>query len=148
MERPRLTDRRQARLWPGWRHFGFLTDLDGDAPSVDAFHRARCHRRARHPRPQGGRRARDLGPLLRQQRLAAVRSAGPQPHPLDATIGQPAPVDGRTVAATMRNRLIDIPGRLVNRAGTLTLRGPAHWPWAQWFHRRLACLRALPPVPI
>ncbi len=39
MRRTRLTDRRQLRLWPNWRHFAFLTDLDGDAASVDAFHR-------------------------------------------------------------------------------------------------------------
>ena len=40
VRRTRLTDRRQLKLWPHWRHFGFLTDLDGDAVSVDAFHRA------------------------------------------------------------------------------------------------------------
>jgi hypothetical protein len=39
VRRTRLTDRRQLRLWPDWRHFAFLTDLDGDAVSVDAFHR-------------------------------------------------------------------------------------------------------------
>ena len=41
-----------------------------------------------------------------------------------ATIGQPHSVDRRTVARTVRHRLIAIPGRLVNRAGTLVLRGP------------------------
>lgn len=65
-----------------------------------------------------------------------------------ATIGQPATVDQRTVARTVRTRLIAIPGRLVNRAGALVLRGPAHWPWAQVFQRRLTRLRALQPVPI
>src|SRR5258708_23649923 len=39
VRRTRLTDRRQLRLWPNWRHFGFLTDLDGTAVEVDAFHR-------------------------------------------------------------------------------------------------------------
>jgi len=29
----------QERLWPDWRHFAFLTDLDGDAVSLDQFHR-------------------------------------------------------------------------------------------------------------
>ncbi len=43
------------------------------------------HRRARHPRPQRRRRARALpvGPVLRQRRLARLRRARPQPHPLD-----------------------------------------------------------------
>jgi hypothetical protein len=39
VRRTRLTDRRQLKLWPDWRHFAFLTDLDGDAVAVDAFHR-------------------------------------------------------------------------------------------------------------
>ena len=39
MRRTRLTDRRQARLWPDWRHFAFLTDLHRTPPRVDAFHR-------------------------------------------------------------------------------------------------------------
>ena len=30
MRRTRLTDRRQAALWPDWRHFAFITDLDGE----------------------------------------------------------------------------------------------------------------------
>jgi hypothetical protein len=34
--------------------------------------------------------------------------------------------------------------RIVNRSGTLTLRAPARWPWADQFARRLATIRALP----
>jgi hypothetical protein len=34
-----LTDPHQPKLWPDWRYFAFLTDLGGDAASVDAFHR-------------------------------------------------------------------------------------------------------------
>ena len=33
VRRTRLTDTAQARLWPDWRHFGFLTDLTGPTPS-------------------------------------------------------------------------------------------------------------------
>jgi hypothetical protein len=29
----------QAKLWPDWRHFAFLTDLDGTAEDVDGLHR-------------------------------------------------------------------------------------------------------------
>ena len=29
----------QATLWPDWRHFAFLTDLEGPAAAIDAFHR-------------------------------------------------------------------------------------------------------------
>ena len=30
---------RQATLWPQWRHFAFVTDLEGHRVDVDAFHR-------------------------------------------------------------------------------------------------------------
>src|SRR3954451_13592142 len=39
VRRTRLTDTRQLKLWPDWRHHGFLTDLDGTAVDVDLFHR-------------------------------------------------------------------------------------------------------------
>ena len=39
VRRTRLVGR-QATLWPEWRHFAFLTDQDGTAVEVDAFHRA------------------------------------------------------------------------------------------------------------
>ena len=94
VRRTRLTGAAQARLWPDWRHFGFLTDLDGDAAVRRRLPPRPRHRRARHPRPQRGCRhgARTVGQLQRQQRLAAVRGAGPQPHPLD---GHPRPARSR-----------------------------------------------------
>ena len=61
------------------------------------------------------------------------------------TVGQSGPVDQLTVARTVRTRLIAVPGRLVNHAGTPTLRGPLNWPWRHWFARRLDALRVLQP---
>ena len=63
------------------------------------------------------------------------------------TIGRPGPVTELTVARTVRTRLIAVPARLVNRAGTPTLRGPAGWPWASQFGEILTRLRALQPAP-
>ncbi|MEO8266277.1 MAG: hypothetical protein ABI706_12310 [Ilumatobacteraceae bacterium] len=37
--RLRLTDKHRLKLWPDWRHFGFLTNLDGTAAEIDKFHR-------------------------------------------------------------------------------------------------------------
>ncbi|MEO8265357.1 MAG: IS1380 family transposase [Ilumatobacteraceae bacterium] len=37
VRRTRLTDKHQLKLWPDWRHFGFLTDLDGTAVDIDKF---------------------------------------------------------------------------------------------------------------
>jgi len=47
------------------------------------------------------------------------------------------------VARTIRTRFVSLPGRLVNRSGTPTLRAPSHWPWQEAFTRTLSNLRAL-----
>jgi len=64
------------------------------------------------------------------------------------TLGNPRPPRELVVARSVRTQLIAVPGRLVNRSGTPTLRGPRDWPWAQLFTRSLARLRNLQPVPI
>lgn len=53
----------------------------------------------------------------------------------------------RTKVVRSPSALIAVPGRLVNRAGTYTRRGPEGWPWAAWFIGLLQRLRALRPVP-
>jgi hypothetical protein len=63
-----------------------------------------------------------------------------------ALVGDVHPDDQLTVVATLRSQLICMPGRLVNRAGTPTLRGPLHWPWQRRFDRALVKVRALPAV--
>ena len=63
-----------------------------------------------------------------------------------ALLGDVHPDDQLTVVVTLRSQLICMPGRLVNRAGTPTLRGPLHWPWQRRFDRALANIRALPAV--
>ncbi len=65
-----------------------------------------------------------------------------------AMLGEITPEDQLTVARTIRTRFVSVPGRLVNISGTLTLRAPLEWPWAEAFARALDRLRALPPVPL
>ena len=74
----------QATLWPEWRHFAFVTDLEGDAVDVDAFHRshARVELAIREPQRRCRTRARPFGQLLRQRRVAPLCRPGSQPHPL------------------------------------------------------------------
>ena len=67
--------------------------------------------------------------------------------------GTTAVVDGTVpdelvVTRTIRRQLIDMPGRLVNRSGTATLRLPTNWPWRHSFTRALDALRAVPAVPV
>jgi hypothetical protein len=147
VRRTRLTDTAQARLWPDWRHFAFLTDLDGDAGELDAFHRAHAvvELAIRDLKEGAGM---DHVPSGSFSANGAWLQCAVLAHNLlrwTATLGRPNPPDRLVVAGTVRTRLVAVPARLVNRAGVPTLRGPAHWPWAQWFRRRLDALRTLEP---
>jgi hypothetical protein len=149
VRRTRLTDRRQLKLWPHWRHFGFLTDLHGDALSVDAFHRAHAvvELDIRDLKEGAGL---EHVPSGNFHANSAWLQCAVLAHNLirwTTTVGQATPVDRRTVARTIRQQLLAVPGRLVNHAGSPVLRGPLNWPWRHWFSRRLAELRTVQPVP-
>jgi hypothetical protein len=146
VRRTRLTGAAQAALWPDWRHFAFLTDLGGTAVALDKFHRQHAVVEMTIDDLKEGSGI-DHIPSGNFSANGAWLCAAVLAHNLirwTATIGAPHPVDQLAVAATIRTRLIAVPGRLVNLAGTPTLRGPRDWPWSQWFIRRLARLRALP----
>ena len=51
-----------------------------------------------------------------------------------ARLGDVHPDDQLTVARTVRTRVLALPGRLVNRSGTIVLRLPERWPWATHLH--------------
>ena len=146
VRRTRLTDTAQAALWPDWRHFAFLTDLGAPAVDLDVFHRQHAVVELTIDDLKEGSGI-DHIPSGNFSANGAWLCAAVLAHNLirwTATIGAPHRVDCLAVAATIRTRLINVPGRLVNLHGTPTLRGPRRWPWAQWFIRRLARLRALP----
>jgi hypothetical protein len=147
VRRTRLTDRRQAELWADWRHFGFLTDLPGDTATVDAFHRqhAVVELAIRDLKEGAGMEHVPSGNFSANSAWLQCAVLANNLIRWTATIGEAGTVDHLTVARTVRTRLIALPGRLVNLAGTMTLRAPLHWPWAQWFNRRLDRLRALQP---
>ena len=147
VRRTRLTDRRQLKLWPDWRHFAFLTDLDGDAVTIDAFHRehATVELDIRDLKEGAGLEHIPSGNFHANSAWLQCAVLAHNLIRWTATITQPGPVDRRTVARTFRQRLIALPARLVNRAGTPTLRGPLNWPWQQWFRERLTALRELQP---
>ena len=56
------------------------------------------------------------------------------------TLADQTPVTHRT----RRTRIIAIAAIIVNHAGTMLLRLPARWPWANQFHTMLNAARALP----
>jgi len=148
VRRTRLTDRRQAQLWPHWRHFGFLTDLPDDAVALDEFHRqhAVVELAIRDLKDGAGMDHVPSGNFSANSAWLQCAVLANNLIRWTATIGEPGPADRLTVARTVRTRLIALPGRLVNRAGTMTLRGPRSWPWADWFNHRLDRLRTLQPT--
>ena len=151
VRRTRLVGR-QATLWPEWRHFAFVTDLEGDAVDVDAFHRdhATVELAIRDLKEGAGLEHVPSGQFFANAAwlLCAVLA-----HDLirwTAMLGELTPDDQLTVARTVRTRFFSFPGRLVSRSGVPTLRGPIAWPWAQAFTQRSsscgACHRSLSEI--
>ena len=61
-----------------------------------------------------------------------------------ARLGDVHPAEQLTVARTIRTRLLELPGRLVNRSRQWVLRLPARWPWHSEFNTALDRIRSLP----
>lgn len=149
VRRTRLVGR-QATLWPDWRHFGFVTDLGGDAIDLDAFHRnhATVELAIKDLKEGSGLSHVPSGHFSANAAwlLCAVLA-----HDLirwTTMLGEVTQTGQLTVARTVRTCLLSVPGRLVSRSGRSTLRMPLNWPWARVFERAIALLRALPPVPV
>ena len=146
VRRTRLTDPYQAQLWPNWRHFAFLTDLDGDAVTLDEFHRAHAGVELviRDLKEGSGLEHCPSGDFSANSAWLCCAVLAHNLVRWAATLGEPNPPEALTVSRSVRARLLAVPARLVNRSGTLTLRAPARWPWANLFTRRLRVLRSLP----
>ena len=129
VRRTRLTDRHQAKLWPDWRHFGFLTDLDDDTVTIDAFHRqhAVVELTIRDLKEGAGMEHVPSGNFSANSAWLQCAVIAHNLIRWTATLGAEQPVDRLTVARTIRTRLIAIPGRLVNLAGTDMGAPPRRW---------------------
>ena len=149
VRRTRLVGR-QATLWPEWRHFAFVTDLEGDPVDVDAFHRAHATVELAIKDLKEGAGMEHV-PSGNFNANAAWLVCAALAHNLirwTAMLGEITPEEHLVVARTVRTRFLSIPGRLVSPGGRPTLRAPLEWPWAKDFERALDLLRALPPVPV
>jgi hypothetical protein len=149
VRRTRLTGAAQAALWPDWRHFGFLTDLTGDAVAVDAFHRqhAVVELVIRDVKEGAGLEHIPSGNFSANSAWMCCAVLAHNLIRWTTILGEPQRAEALIVARTTRTQLIALPGRLVNRSGTLTLRMPTYWPWAELFTGILDTLRALEPAP-
>jgi hypothetical protein len=136
----------QATLWPDWRHFGFLTDLEGSAADLDAFHREHAVVELAIDDIKEGAGLEHC-PSGNFSANAAWMCCAVLAHNLirwTANLGDLVPDDEHLVVAqTLRTRYFAVPARLVNRSGRPTLRGPLNWPWRDRFDAALANLRAV-----
>ena len=136
----------QGELWPNWRYHSPVTDRDDlDTKAADAHHRAHAtvELAIRDLKDNGLSRCPSGRFFANGAWLACCVLA----HNLarwTARLGRAHPPRQPTVAATIRNRLLTVPGRLVNHSGRHRLRLPKHWPWAHTFTTALRHIRNLP----
>ncbi|NJR43492.1 MAG: NUDIX domain-containing protein [Akkermansiaceae bacterium] len=115
----RLTDTAQMKLWPDWRHHGFLTDLTGPAVDVDKFHRhhAVVELAIRDLKEGAGLEHVPSGNFHANSVWLQCAVLAHNLIRWTAILGNVRTDDQLIVARTIRTRLLAIPGRLVNRAG-------------------------------
>jgi len=148
VRRSRLTDRIQSQLWPDWRHHAFVTNLELPAVQADKFHRehATVELAIRDLKEGSGLEHCPSGRFFANAAWLACAVLAHNLTGWSARLGKLHPDDQLTVTFSIRSRVLAVPGRLVNRSGSLVLRLPERWPWAHAFTRALGRLRALPLV--
>ena len=144
VRRTRLPEGAQRELWPNWRHHAFITNrADLGAEAADAYHRAhaRVELAIRDLKDNGLAHCPSGNFFANAAHLGCAALA----HNLTRWCARLAHATrALTVAASVRKRLLTVPGRLVNHSGRHRLRLPAHWPWAHNFTTALAHIRNLP----
>ena len=142
VRRTRLTNAKQAALWPHWRHHCFITNTTRDAVDADHFHRQHAVVELAIRDLKEGTGAEHI-PSGHYAANAAWFACAVLAHNLgiwsSLLAAQPA-----LTHRTRRTQLTAVAAVLVNRSGRHTLRFPARWPWAHQFHHTLNAIRALP----
>jgi hypothetical protein len=142
VRRTRLVGR-QAALWPDWRHHAFISDRSDELPVVEREHRQhatvelaiRDHKdNALRHLPSGHYAANGAWCVIAA--LAANIARWTQILGLGTLTPQ--------ALATLRRRLLALPGRIAHHGRRTRLRLAARWPWRETW---LACLTRLRGLP-
>ena len=137
----------QGELWPNWRHHCFVTDReDLDTCAADTYHRAHAtvELAIRDLKESAGLSRCPSGRFPANGAWLACCVLAHNLIRWTSRLGRAHPARQLTVAATIRNRLLTVPGRLVNHSGRHRLRLPLNWPWANTFTTALQRIRNLP----
>jgi len=146
VRRTRLTEAAQRRLWPDWRHHAFITTVELPTVEVDQFHRdhATVELAIRDLKEGAGLEHCPSGRFFANAAWLACAVLAHNLIRWTARLGDVHPAEQLTVARTIRTRLLQLPGRLVNRSRQWVLRLPARWPWHSEFNTALDRIRSLP----
>ena len=139
----------QRELWPNWRYHCFVTDrADLDTCAADAYHRAHAtvELAIRDLKESSGLSRCPSGRFPANGAWLACCVLAHNLARWTARLGRAHPTRQLTVAATIRNRLLTVPGRLVNHSRRHRLRLPLNWPWANTFTTALGHIRNLPQL--
>lgn len=149
VRRTKLADTEQQKLFPDWRHHGFLTDLTGPTIEVDAFHRQHAVVELAIKDLKAGAGLEHLPSGKFSANSAWFQIAILAHNMIRWTAHLGGHHTGRLIVArTIRTQLFAVPARMVNRARKQILRLPTRWPWADTFNQILATLRSIDPIPI
>ena len=145
VRRTRLTGT-QGELWPNWRHHCFTTNRDDlDTKTADAYHRAHARvELAIKDLKDSGLRHCPSGKFFANGAWLACSALAHNITRWTTHLGRAQHPKQLTVANTVRQRLLTVPGRLVNHSRQRRLRLPANWPWAHTCTQTLKHLRNLP----
>jgi hypothetical protein len=149
VRRTRITDPAAPQLFATWDYHAFITSLEGDEITIDAYHRrhANVELAIRDLKEGAGMQHCPSGRFAANGAWLACAVLAHNTIRWFARLGGLHPKDQTlTVAATIRHRFLTLPGRLVNHSGTPTLRLPTLWPWAPGFNRALTQIRNLPQL--
>ena len=139
----------QRELWPNWRHHCFVTDrADLDTCAADTHHRAHAtvELAIRDLKENSGLSRCPSGLFPANGAWLACCVLAHNLARWTARLGRAHPARQLTVASTIRNRLLTVPGRLVNHSGRHRLRLPLNWPWQNTFTTALQRTRNLPQL--
>ena len=141
---------RQATLWPEWRHFAFVTDLEGHAVDVDAFHRehARVELAIRDLKEGAGLEHVPSGHFFANAAWLVCAALAHDLIRWTAMLGRHHPDRALHRGAHRAHPVLLGPGPPRQPFGYPDAAHPADWPWAEPFLRALDLLRSLPPVPL
>jgi PII-like signaling protein len=142
VRRTRLVGK-QASLWPDWRHHAFITDRTEELALVEREHRQHAVvELAIRDHKDGALRHLPSGHYSANAAWCVIAALASNLARWTTILGLGQTTPQAT--ATLRRRLLVVPGRIARHGRRIRLRLAARWPWRETW---LACLTRLRGLP-